>query len=1523
MRKYTKMKLRGLALILTLAILLSAFPISATLASNGASGLVSDDFSGVTVLHNGAEKSSITVQRDGAETLTAFTADVVPDTRTWQIRIPDTDSWVNIYGQSGEALTVTYALIGSMLNSNDCAYIRVTITVGDKSYSSNPVEVKAVHSVSEELPAETPALMMARSSAQASDDTNFETFTIVINYIFDNGGLAFEPYGASVAKNSNFYAEVKSPTVAGYAPFMRVGNEYVDASTVVLNYAPITENITINVIYEPTIVEYKVHHHFQGLYDDDYSLQPDRTTTAKGLTNSIIPDGLALTAEELPGFTALAYEKLTVAADGSTVVEIRYNRNYYLINFEMNGGYGTDPVYTRFGSLVGANAPTRHGYIFDGWEMISYNGQAPTTEQASMYDINVGTITVPDANIVFRARWITQVVKYTMVFWKENINDNGFSYWGCIDNLSAHSGSTVSGADKISEISGIDDEKYFTYNDALTDKDVLVEGDGSTIVNVYYTRNRYTVTFKAPGKCVIPVGHTHTDSCYALICTKGHVHTNECTPKLTCTKTEHTEHTAECIKCGMTAHTHSSSCCGYTEHTHSTSCFNNVGNASTPSKAPTGVEDGYIYRSGQYYIYIAGSWYRYTGKNASSGDVVDPTCGKSNHTHGTSGCACSLTPHTHTDNCYRDSLHAHDTDKCYSYSCGSSNHVHVDGCRILNCGVPTGHTHTTSCNSSSSTNTVKIVYRKYQESLESIWPVTDDNGKTYNSGERWKPATGSATYSEVLVFISSMPGENLTLTLDKSSNDTYTMNYYLQVLNGEAYDVAYNGRYYKLYTTVKANYNYITSAEDFFDIHGFKQQESNPSFKSGQIDINGGGTVNFYYVRVTNRLDFSNNGTILGNKTQYNIPYGQSLQQYNFVPDYPENLEPGAYTFGGWYTSYNCFDGTEVNWDTITMDADNVMLYAKWSYVTHTVEVYLDNTLTTQIGNTQYVSHNNFASIPVETVTNGNYVFQGWFYKDIVDGKVEEKAFVFTGIPVVDDMKIYAKWSSHVSVNYTINYVLKNTGEIIAPPTVGSAIAGNNKTFYAKAGDDLNVGFREGYYPLTSSHTVTMSAESDHEYTFEYVFVPSMPYLVKYVDESGKNIIAPKKVLDNNLSVVTETFEKVAGYMPDAYQKRLILSASGDDSDNDGILDQNVITFIYNSDSVHAYYRVVHYIENINKDGYREYRSEETVGNIGEAYTLSAISITGFSFNGQKVRINGTTTPVNGSTVTQTLTSEGLLIEFYYDRVEVSYTVKYLEQNTNKVLYADKIGEGIFGEQIIEFAPGLTHLGYSLVSDSVKDIHLSANEESNVIIFYYQETTYSLRYRIVGATDGANLSISSENISAVSGQPNGSQPYVSSGYHLVGWYYDEACTKPVPMEWVDDETGKITPQSNGVWLASHTYFAMVNPDFTSLTISTLGCSDVDENQVFIFNVKGVSGNCNSIDLNVTVVGNSSVSVDHLPIGSYTVTEITDWSYRYTPDNTSKGIQLSVDKTKNTLTFSHIRSKTKWIDGSAEAKNKFN
>ena len=122
-----------------------------------------------------------------------------------------------------------------------------------------------------------------------------------------------------------------------------------------------------------------------------------------------------------------------------------------------------------------------------------------------------------------------------MVFWCENANDNGYTYWGYLDNLPAMSGSYVSAQDYISRVAGIEDEQHFTFNASKSDKNVLVEGDGSTVVNVYYTRNYYSITFKASGTCILPTSHTHSDACYDIICGLGHTHTDECVPELICT----------------------------------------------------------------------------------------------------------------------------------------------------------------------------------------------------------------------------------------------------------------------------------------------------------------------------------------------------------------------------------------------------------------------------------------------------------------------------------------------------------------------------------------------------------------------------------------------------------------------------------------------------------------------------------------------------------------------------------------------------------------------------------------------------------------------------------------------------------------------------------------------------------------------------------------------------------------------------------------------------------------------------
>lgn len=1515
-------KTKAISMFLALVLFFSLFEPAAAVSVLSAEKTVP------YVLMNGEEISEA-VLSEGAKLRFEVGFDEAISAYQWQIEDPTDNSWIDIADGYFQYLWVTYALVGSMLADDGTVQLRCRVETVVGEAFTDPVKVTVSHNVTDE-----PEYYKSRSAQEQPQklrsirktEQEFSTYSIVINYLFDDNTIAFEPYGATVAAGSPFKPEkpIESPKIMGYKPFRRVGENYVEADSVSFNIEHVNENITINVIYEPTLVEFNVHHHLQNVLDDDYATD-HKTTEHLGLTGSLVGPGLAFTEDELPGFRPLDYdETLVVAADGSTVVEIRYDRNYYLVSFDMSGGYGTEPVYTRFGATVGANTPTRHGYIFDGWELVSYNGTTPTSEQKAQYELRTGsTIQVPAANLKYKARWITQETTYTMVFWYENANDNGYTYWGYLDNLPAMSGSYVSAENWISRVSGIDDEQHFTFNASKSDKNVLVEGDGSTVVNAYYTRNYYSITFKASGTCILPTSHTHGDSCYDNICGLGHIHTAECVPELICTTEEHTAHADTCIICGKVEHIHGSvGCdCNKETHKHSKDCWNNVGNRqNTPTNAPSNAVDGQIHTTSSwwttnYYIYIAGDWYTYNGRNVSNKDIVKSACGKEAHTHGTD-CSCTQQEHAHEDSCYRDLLHSH-ADYCYKYSCGAVEHTHSDACKRLICGIPTTHSHSGESNNG---KVVKIVYAKYRQSLKDIWPITDNNNVTYNNGQRWSPSD-TDLYDQVLVYIDEMPGDSFTLTVNTSTNSMYTMNYYLQVLPGEDYDVTFKGKNYARYTQIKAKYGMVTKAEDFFPIRGYDQYIADPDFGNGTQIKPSDKIADFYYDRIVDhKISFNNNGIVMDDKTVTGVMYGASVKDYNFEPPYPTNLEPNAYTFDGWYTSPGCFDGTEVDWERITMPEGDLLLYAKWKPITHTVRIYKDKDLTVQLGEEQIVDHGDFAKAPTGNITNGNYVFLGWFYEDVVNGKKVEKAFVFEGIPVLEDMNIYARWGSHFSVDYKIYYKLRKTGEDIADPTMGSAIVGNNKTFYAKTETDLYEKFRVGYYPETSSHTITMSADGNHEFTFWYEYVEAMPYKVQYLDENGNKIFKDKIVMDNGYSVVTETFVRAEKMMPDAYQKRLVLSSDKTDSDKDGIYDANVITFYYSADEEHAYYRVVHYIENITGGTYREFSAEDNVGVIGNKCTGTAMTITGFAYNPNKTKVNGVVQYDSGTSVTETLTEDGLLIEFYYDRMDFQYQVRYINSLTNEEIEASHVGTAAFGEQVVEYARNFEARGYKLVGENLKVLTISAKKEQNVIEFYYDETTAGLKYQIVGPEGCGGLDLRSENLSAISGMPDGSKPLINKGFVFLGWFTDPECTVPVDSSWVDSEN-RLKPQKTGFVWKDTIYYAKFAAMETELTITTK--STVDSDQVFIFRIKGKDGSETAgIDLTVTVYGDSSVTITKLPVGSYTVTEQTDWSWRYENTEANREVNLIYNDGTNEIIYDNSRENGKWLDGNAAKDNQF-
>ena len=117
-----------------------------------------------------------------------------------------------------------------------------------------------------------------------------------------------------------------------------------------------------------TDTKYIVEHYLQNLTDDSYTLA--ETETKAGTTGA----QTEAVAKSYPGFTVQSFNQQTIAADGTTVVEIHYNRNTYKVTYD----YGTAPdgasdLPTEATYKYGAKVPvadkaTAPGYNFDGWK---------------------------------------------------------------------------------------------------------------------------------------------------------------------------------------------------------------------------------------------------------------------------------------------------------------------------------------------------------------------------------------------------------------------------------------------------------------------------------------------------------------------------------------------------------------------------------------------------------------------------------------------------------------------------------------------------------------------------------------------------------------------------------------------------------------------------------------------------------------------------------------------------------------------------------------------------------------------------------------------------------------------------------------------------------------------------------------------------------------------------------------------------------------------------------------------------
>lgn len=263
-----------------------------------------------------------------------------------------------------------------------------------------------------------------------------------------------------------------------------------------------------------------------------------------------------------------------------------------------------------------------------------------------------------------------------------------------------------------------------------------------------------------------------------------------------------------------------------------------------------------------------------------------------------------------------------------------------------------------------------------------------------------------------------------------------------------------------------------------------------------------------------------------------------------------------------------------------------------------------------------------------------------------------------------------------------------------------------------------------------------------------------------------------------------------------------------------------------------------------------------------------------------------------------------------YKLNDVSETIRNLKQSRNA---GEVQGEGfddfVFTSGIID-DDGQENIGASVEFDLYVKKTVSKEEPTTE---EPTEETVNINYVPVGpagATNFGSVAPVSETVMVESGPAVGSTPAAASGFKFVGWFKDQACTQPVDATWI--ENNKIIPQKTTEAYEAATYYAKFDYAVADLTIKQVG-EIADENQTFIYVVTG--GDLPKGGIKVAVNGNSSVTIRNLKIGSYTVTEGTNWNWRCGTTGGSQSITLQGAQT-NEVIFTNNASNSKWLSGNA-------
>lgn len=1441
---------------------------------------VSFEADDIRILHDGKAVSEIKLPSNEKTIISVSDKDA--DSYQWQIFMPASSQWIDIYDKTSVSCEISYTLLDSFIDSSNKSQLRCEIEKNGKINQSSTLTVEITDAAAKDakpLKINKP-MLLADNANNTPGEEAFKTHTVTIKYLYYNEspdmvGSVANDYIATIAAITDFDAEVSSPVRTGYKAYLATEENWsstdnrwfsgADETTlpngenVKLNIKNIIEDYVFYVVYLPQPAKYHISTYFQNKYDDFYSF--GKSIIKEAPVGSVISNSTDLQLQR-EGFTMLNYNDTTVAADGSTVLEIYYDREYHLINFELDGGYGVEPVYARYETDFRVAEPEKAGYRFIGWIPLN---DGLTSEQQATANILADELTrgnavhIPDFDITFEAQWEATNVTYNVIFWLQNADEPArYDYLTYVEYNAVSEQKISSDAYYHALPNDIADSEYYQYSSEKTIAEngingITVSGDSSTVINVYYDRKVYFIKFYYARK-------TTNDSYYYV-----------------------------------PDNTNGASAQGGT--------MANANWVSSRSTTEPILSNKYIKQTetvGNYTYYYFTISARY-GQNISE-----------------------IWPSSPFSDCGNYKFVSWSTQYGSGYHTSNAN-KNIKGVYSI-----------------FDKNIILDPYNEQAHFMVSYWRTAGIYNYRYNIYYENLPPDSSSEYT----LVNSLYP---VLSTDSSfSNQTPLTCKGVTFSKKTGENTSYVNLYYTRNRHTIEFYNYNKTIDSKMQILMFGQ-----SFN----DVN--------------------------------VPTEEEMEA-NY---YPDEFENDVYEFGGWYVDPLCT--IPFDWNG-TMDDYNVKVYAKWDKKTHNVtfyETYNDMKTGEAIpggDNNVDVPHGEPVNYP-STISRDGYSFVGWFYLN--ENTNEKIAFLPNNMPVNKDLKIYAEWVADKMIRYTIHYVgadaqKDNNGEYllsngkyvlnmgtcipIADDTVGQLQDGRTKTFSAKALPELWDGYNTGYFPELASHAIMFSEdtnETDHdvtitkinmdgtpydgegeytytiEYTFYYVHLDEVQYTVNYINTAtGNNIfesaendtdtfeVASKSQFTDE-AVTTERFKMIQKYVPDEYQKRIVLTAYPD---------RNIINFYYTKNQS-PMFLVEHLTENLDGTWTVQVR-EFSTGNTGETISRHTFDYAGHVFKPKAAWVNTQgqeLEPTDGDKWVTTYTLQGdntysaagelesgtiLVIRFYYILTSHNYTIEHkilgggwlfgTEENSSET-GTKKYGDRFEGRAKQEEALAK---GYYVDGSKTDPSRLYQSkiitDGDNVITFYYVSEPIEINYRIiVNGVVGTNISgcyvtPTLNSTSSHASSVNGSTPHIAPGYYFDGWYADEQCSKKVSPDWIGVDN-KLTPKPENGILSQATYYAKVEP--CSLTITKKG--DVKTNETFLFNIRSTDGKFDKV---VSITGNNSTTIEYIPQGEYTITEISDWSWKY---NNVEKQDVLISK-NHIVEFKNIRNENKLLGDESNNNNVF-